>query len=274
VLGSQIYATGVSGTIGKHLRNLVTEIEIDLSSPDKVFHGVKLSDASTIIHLGGIVGETLVQSDKAYASRVNIQGTRNLGEVALKNGCEKFLYVSTSHVYKQRSSCITESDSLEPTSYYSETKIEAERAITETLRESDVQLTILRVFSVLDWEMPPFTLGGAIERIINGDDINISNGDDERDFLTPKTVASIISELTNEKDLPSIINLCSSKATSVLNAATTMLRLAQSNQSHRIFSGHSRIPKIVGDNSLLKSILTEQDFIWNPSPYPVNRCSG
>ena len=264
-----IYATGISGTIGKYLDKNVKGIDIDLSSSASEFEKLKLSERSTIIHLGAIVGESLVQEDKSYASKVNVQGTRNLGEVASKSGCNKFIYVSTSHVYSVKNSPITESDLLEPKTFYAETKLDAEKAIIDTLSQSDVELTILRVFSILDWGMPPFTLGGAVERIINGEEISIANGDDERDFLTPQSIASIILKLVAIKSLPPFMNLCSSKATTVSEAAFQMFKSAQSDHSSRIVPGHSELPRIVGDNSLLKSLLPDEKCEWKLSSYQV-----
>ena len=264
-----IYATGISGTIGKYLDKNVKGIDIDLSSSASEFEKLKLSEGSTIIHLGAIVGESLVQEDKSYASKVNVQGTRNLGEVASKSGCNKFIYVSTSHVYSVKNSPITESDLLEPKTFYAETKLDAEKAIIDTLSQSDVELTILRVFSILDWGMPPFTLGGAVERIINGEEISIANGDDERDFLTPQTIASIILKLVAIKSLPPLMNLCSSKATTVSEAASQMFKSAQSDHSSRIVPGHSELPRIVGDNSFLKSLLPDEKCEWKLSSYQV-----
>jgi nucleoside-diphosphate-sugar epimerase len=168
-----------------------------------------------------------------------------------------------------KNSPITESDLLEPKTFYAETKLDAEKSIIDTLSQSDVELTILRVFSILDWGMPPFTLGGAVERIVNGEDISIANGDDERDFLTPQTIASIILKLVAIKSLPPLMNLCSSKATTVSEAASQMFKSAQSDHSSRIVSGHSELPRIVGDNSLLKSLLPDEKCEWKLSSYQV-----
>ncbi len=266
---NDIYATGISGTIGKYFEKNVKGIDIDLSSSSSEFQQLKLSEGSTIIHLGAVVGETLVQEDKTYAFKVNVQGTRNLGEVASNSGCNKFVYISTSHVYSGKNSPIAESDLLEPKSFYAQTKLEAETAIIDALSQSDVELTILRVFSILDWGMPPFTLGGVVERIIHGENLSISNGDDERDFLTPQTIASIILKLVEINKLPPVINLCSAKPTTVFEAASEMFRLAEADYSSRIIPGHSALPRFVGDNSLLKALLPHEKYEWKLSTYQV-----
>jgi nucleoside-diphosphate-sugar epimerase len=267
MLNTEVFATGISGTIGKHLRNKVKSINIDLSSSASEFQQLDLSMGSTVVHLGAVVGESLVQRNRDYASRVNVGGTKNLGELAIKSGCKKFLYVSTSHVYKGKNSPILETDPLEPKTFYSETKLEAENAIVETLRQSEVELTILRVFSILDWGMPPFTLGGAVERVVKGEDIFIENGDDERDFLTPQTIANLILKLGVMSELPRLVNICSGKATSVFNATSSMFKAAQSDQLSRVVAGRSALPRIVGDNSLLKSLLPKSKCEWELSPY-------
>jgi len=271
---TDIYATGTSGTIGKYLGNTVKSINIDLSASASEFQQLNLTAGSTVVHLGAVVGESLVQENRDYASKVNIGGTKNLGEAALKSGCKKFIYVSTSHVYKGKNSPIIETDLLEPKTFYSETKVGAETAIVETLRQSEVELTILRVFSILDWGMPPFTLGGAVERIVKGEDIFIANGDDERDFLTPKTIANLVLKLAVTSKLPPLMNICSGKVTSVFDAASSMFKSAKSDNLSRIVAGHSALPRIVGDNSLLKSLLPEQKYEWKLSPYHPKPSQG
>jgi hypothetical protein len=48
-----------------------------------------------------------------------------------------------------------------------------------------------------------------------------------------------------------------------------MFKSAQSDHSSRIVPGHSELPRIVGDNSLLKSLLPEEKCEWKLSSYQV-----
>ena len=266
---SQIFATGLSGTVGRHLKGSATAIMVDLSSTSKEFLKINLPKHSTIIHLGAVVGESRVQENKGYATKVNVEGTKNLGEVALRTKCKKFIYVSTSHVYKSKDSAINENDVLEATSYYSESKLAGEEAIAKILEDSEVELTVIRLFSILDWGMPPFTLGGAVERIINGEDLIIPNGDDERDFLTPKTIASTLLKLSDLNNLPPILNLCSGKAFSVLDAVSALFQAAQYTQRNPVNRGHSKNPRILGDSSVLNFLLPKEKFEWKVSQHKL-----
>ena len=266
---SKIYATGLTGTIGKHLLKPTEKIGIDLASPMKDFIELDISPNSTLLHLAAIVGETEVQKDRSKAFDINVNGSRKLAEIAAKRNCAKFIYISTSHVYKRKNSKILESDPLEPMSFYAETKIEAENEITKVLESSAVDFTIIRVFSILDWGMPTFTLGGAIERVLNGEDLLIRNGEDERDFLSPRTIAEVIFELAGMPKLPKIVNLCSSHAKPVFEAAQTMFLQAGQNLASKVVLENSDAPVIVGDNSLIRNLLEIDQLNWTLSQKPM-----
>ncbi len=255
---------GQSGTIGKFISNSCIKLPGDLRTKEQLDNFKNLADNETVfIHLAGIVGNSLVEMDVLSSNRVNVEATIELGEVALKTGVKKFIYVSSSHVYGKSVGLINENFSTNPSSLYARQKLEAEKALLKIFAADPERLLIIRVFSILDFGMPSFTLGGAIENLIaNPETAKLSNADDIRDFLTPKTVAKNL-ELIAESEISGIYNLCSSKGETIADAASKMASSMGIILPKTAFvqNGGGKT-SIVGDNTKLKKSVPNLELIW------------
>lgn len=263
---ASIFATGVSGTIGKHFKNRVFEIHHDLKKPTiPTIPSFKNGDC--ILHAAAVVGPYAVNRDPIISHHINVRGSQMLAEFAKSRGVSRFIYVSTSHVYARSKSCLTETSSTDPINIYAEQKLEAEELISRVFSETPEKLCIVRVFSVLDWDVADFTLGGAIKKLIsNNSDFILNNGDDIRDFLTPRQVADALIAIANNQNLSGIVNLSTGNGLSVKSAAKKMLEVrGYLLPDNRISSGTSEYPYVVGDNSKLKSSLPSLNLVWNPA---------
>jgi UDP-glucuronate 4-epimerase len=224
---------------------------------------------STIIHLAGIVGAANVEARAKEAYLVNVTKTLEFAEKSLEAGISKFVFASTSHVYEQTSDRIAEDYLIGPQNRYAEQKYEAETKLNNLFSNSTVELSIVRIFSVLDWDCKDFTLGGLIRKIAGGDTTSVVyNGDDERDFLTPKTIADSLEKIATKDGMAGIWNLSSGKRLTVRAAALSMLSdVVGETAVNRIVPGQSSSPSVVGDNQKLCNALPGVEFNWAPSMY-------
>lgn len=263
---SSIFATGVSGTIGKHFKNQVFPINHDLRNLElRNIPDIKIGDR--ILHAAAVVGPKIVSEDLTTSRKVNVQASRMLAQFAKDNGISRFIYVSTSHVYARSNSLLTELSPVGPNNVYAEQKLEAEREISLVFRDCPEKLCIVRVFSVLDWDVADFTLGGGIKKLIyDNSNFTLNYGDDIRDFLTPRLIANALVSISNEALLTGIINLSTGTGLTVKNAARIMLEgSGYKLPENRIVSGNSEYPYVVGDNSKLKKALPDLNLKWIPS---------
>ena len=268
---NRMFATGTTGAIGRYLPSNVQLIPIDLKQDLGPSNYFSLPPASTVLHLAGIVGTQRVQNDPVFSHKVNVEGSIQLAYLAQESNVDRFIYVSTSHVYAPTNRIITEYSPVSPSSLYAVQKYEAELAITQIFRDSPSKLCIVRVFSALDWGMPSYTLGGAIEKLSNTkSNYQLKNASDIRDFLTPKLIAQTLLKIAHEKSLTNVVNLSSMVATSIRDAAYKMLN---SNglefPAERVFDGNSEVPFIVGDNSKLISIIPNLKLRWQPTKLTI-----
>lgn len=262
----RILATGTTGTIGSHLGSEVEAIKLDLHS--KLLHNdyPRFRKGDSIIHLAGVVGEEKVRRDVKYAYEVNVAATCRLAKRFHNDSDGKFLYVSSAHVYRNKNERLKEDDLVDPQSLYSKQKYEAENELREIFRKNPNQLLIVRLFSVLDWNLGEATLSGAIGRLINSDvESKLKNGDDIRDFLTPKTISQALLNLVRMNSTIQLVNLCSGIGTSIKEATRRMLDLKNiSIHQVQIASGNSDSPMIVGDPSLIENLLRRK-LEWRPT---------
>ena len=128
------------------------------------------------------------------------------------------------------------------------------------------QLIVARVFSILDWGTPEFTLGGAVLKLLNGEINKINSGLDLRVFLTPQRVASILIEVAKCDHLFGIVNICGSNPISIAEAVGRMLsESGRSDLLDRVVSEKSLNPVIVGSNQKLLNALPHLELSWMPS---------
>jgi nucleoside-diphosphate-sugar epimerase len=258
-----ILANGLTGTIGKNLVGQVSQLEGDLKSNEQVKRLSELDDVGVLIHLAGIVGAKAVDDNPQLAMRVNVDSLAELGEAFFRKKSGKFVYISTSHVYAPSIHKLTEDSQILPQSEYANQKLLGENYLKAIFSNSPERLLIIRVFSVLGWGMPKFTLGGAIEYMMENSSAQISNVDDQRDFLSPKTIASNIYDLAKATDVWGTINLCSGHSRSVSDAVVRMLKARGiSVDKSRLIGGVSSNPIIIGDNSKLLSLGLKLDLEW------------
>ena len=259
-----ILVNGRNGTIGKYISSECLTLTGDLRSNDQLLNFNDLANDKTVfIHLAGVVGNSVVEKDLTSSNRVNVQATEELGEVAFDKKIKKFIYVSSSHVYGNSSQMITEESEPNPSSSYASQKLEGEKKLMEIFSSKPESLLIIRVFSILDFGMPTFTLGGAIENLIaNPEKATIGNSDDIRDFLTPRTVAKDL-ELIAKTDISGIYNLCSGKGETIADATRIM---ASSKRvlipSTAFIHNAENKTSIVGDNSKIKSAVNNLELNW------------
>lgn len=266
MMKTEIFATGTTGTIGKYLRNRVRPIHIELGHDFELPLELLESDNFALIHLGGIVGVQAVSKNVELAHQINVTATRLLAEKCIARGVKKFVYVSTSHVYTPSADVLDENCETHPTTKYAEQKRLAEIEVLEAFKDIPERLVVARVFSILDWGTPEFTLGGAVLKLLQGEITNLNSGLDLRDFLTPQKVASILTEVATCDQLFGIVNICSSIPISIADAVGRMLsESGRSDLIARVISEKSINPVIVGSNQKLLEALPHLELSWMPS---------
>ena len=107
----KILLTGATGLIGatvyRHFapkveivrlgRRAECELQADLSQPETL-ENLSFDGCGTVIHCAGITDED-IKARPAQAFIQSTLGINSLIQTAIKSGVEKFIYISTAHVY-------------------------------------------------------------------------------------------------------------------------------------------------------------------------------
>lgn len=163
-----------------------------------------------VLHACGkahVVPKTEVEKQAFYD--VNYQGTVNLCAALEKVGAPKALiFISTVAVYGcEYGDLITEEHPLEGTSPYAESKIMAEKYLTEWCAKNGVTLGILRP-SLLAGKNAPGNLGAMVNGIKKGFYMNIAGGKVVKSILMAEDIARLV-PLVAEKG--GIYNVCDTR---------------------------------------------------------------
>ena len=255
----------MSGTIGKKLDQDIQPAQLVLGDGKLDDHFDSNQTALTLIHLGGIVGEVKVSRDLAYSKKINVDETLRLAKDVIEDFGGRFIYISSSHVYGSDQSTLSESSPLNPQSNYAIQKMQAEQFLLDHFGGNHPQLVILRVFSVLGWDVADFTLGGAVKRILLGSRESIANSQDVRDFMTPTSIAKSISIIAKNSQISGVFNLCTGIGISVGEAVRSMLVIKNHQElPNQIQLGNSNTPQIIGNNAKLLETGLDLDLKWDP----------
>ena len=169
----KIFITGGTGFIGRHTVELlaqgshkltllvrktsnisflnkqnVTLVEGNLSDKDSILKGME--DCDSAINIAGHY--SFWEPDKKIYSEINIKGTQNVLECALKTGIKKVVHISTAGIYgKPKEEPFTEESSVGPVQYseYFRTKYEGERIAWNLFEKKGLPLVVIYPVCVL-----------------------------------------------------------------------------------------------------------------------------
>lgn len=169
-----------------------------------------LEKYDVVLHACGkahVVPKTEAEKQAFYD--VNYQGTVNLCKALESAGIPKALvFISTVAVYGcEYGDMITEEHPLEGTSPYAESKIMAEKYLTDWCSKNGVVLSILRP-SLLAGKNAPGNLGSMVEGIKKGFYMNIAGGKVIKSILMAEDIARLL-PLLEEKG--GVYNVCDTR---------------------------------------------------------------
>lgn len=252
--------TGGNGVLGSAFvskyQNKIKFIKFrgDITKKIDLINWFKKNNFDFIIHFAALVPTGKVDKNYNYANKVNVEGTKNLANLVLKdkNICW-FFFSSTSHVYKNniKATKLNEKSKLEPYTNYGKTKLKAEKILIKKFKKSKINLCIGRIFSFTSHNQDKsFFVPNIFSKIKNNKNIKLTNLNHFRDFISVNDICSAINLLYNKK-YKGIINICSGKK---INLVTIVLYFAKKFKKKITINNQKKPSYLVGDNNRLKKI--------------------
>ena len=254
-----IFLTGANGTLGSYV---FSDFQIDfrslIASNILGFQSNSLAD-STLIHLAGISNPNIVEANRENSYFVNVTSTLALFERFAKAGGRRFIFASSGHIYGYSGgeNFATEGDPILPKSEYAKQKAQTETMLADLASKYDVELLILRIFSVFGNGMRHNYLAGMIEKSLseNRSFPLIFNSDDVRDFTKPSKVGAYLNKsVTIDMEQIQIVNICSGVARSIREIITDEY---PEFPSPKFKHGNSDMPWLVGNPLQMRRLFHE-----------------
>ncbi|MFB6158486.1 MAG: NAD(P)-dependent oxidoreductase [Candidatus Nanohalobium sp.] len=143
--------TGSKGQVGSSVKEKVDEavgldrynsdIEQDISDQE-VIAKIEEEGPDVIVHCAAITDLDYVENNPKEARRVNVKGTENIVEAA-KNVDAHLIFISTDNVFGGNKGDYTEMDELNPSNIYAETKVKAEKRVSELEKHTIMRTSVV-----------------------------------------------------------------------------------------------------------------------------------
>lgn len=146
-----VWITGTGGLLGNYLFETAAQFapefravalgrgELDLTDFSAVRSRFEMERPAAILHCAAIAHPPACEREPALARRVNVDATRCLAEVA---GEIPFFFCSSDLVFDGRRGNYIETDTPNPLSVYSETKLAAEQVVRANPRHTVLRLSL------------------------------------------------------------------------------------------------------------------------------------
>lgn len=237
----KVAVTGATGLLGtsflKHIAH-AQDLSVTIIGRDSFKSAERLRKqlrgAHMVYHLAGV---NSAKDKKEY--RFNVTSTQSLLQ-AMKSVAPEavFVYASSFAVYHppKRGQVITEKSLLQPRNAYGESKLAAERLITDSSKRYGTAAVILRISNMYGPKRKAtHAIIDHVQNAIKNNKILTMNTDMEatRDFIYVDDVAAVLMRLLERRYMRSgveIFNVCSGEETSI----KSLVRIAQKISGKRL----------------------------------------
>ncbi|CAN2169529.1 GalE UDP-glucose 4-epimerase [Candidatus Nanopelagicaceae bacterium] len=207
-------------------------IKCDIRDYNEIENVIREYKIDGIVHTAALkaVGESMEKPDEYF--QVNLDATKELIEIAKRNGVKKFIFSSTAAVYGSPDSMepCKEDGPKAPISPYGDSKYQAESSVTAFINEPGNHGTSLRFFNVVGTAAPelldnsvenlvPIVLGKLKKGeapVIFGTDYPTTDGTCIRDYVDVRDIARAHLAAANATTaLPPTMNIGTGRGASV-----------------------------------------------------------
>jgi nucleoside-diphosphate-sugar epimerase len=214
-----VFVTGATGFLGSHLLEYLGHRGAAISilargRPDQLAqeiprlnvvrgdlsHAFSISDASTVFHLAAQAHVGHALDDPAQTFETNTAGTITVLEAVRRSpSVEKFVFVSTAHVYgTPRYIPIDEQHPVHAQEPYAASKLAAEAFISAYSSSYGMPMVIARLFNTYGpRQHPDFVVPSIIRQALTHDSLTLGNLTPTRDFTYVDDVVEALLRLAD-----------------------------------------------------------------------------
>ena len=211
----------------EEIRGDVRIHHVDLEDNERLADVVAGIRPDWILHLA-VHGAYSWQTNLNHMVATNIVGTSNLIQACLKTGFEAFVNTGSSSEYGFKDHAPSETEDLEPNSYYAVTKASQTLLCGYLAKNQGVHLHTLRLYSVYGpYEEPGRLIPTLIWRGLNGELPPLANPDVARDYVYVDDAvdAYTLAATRSDREPGSVYNVGTGVQTSLLQVVGVARRV-------------------------------------------------
>lgn len=239
------------------LQDTITLVSGNITDPGSL-HNI-MEDVDIVFHLAAISNVNYAIAHPRETFETNATGTLNLLEEARKNEVEKFVYISSSHVYGiPQYLPMDEKHPIHPHEPYAASKAAAEMLVNIYGLNYGLKTTIIRPFNMYGpGQSEDFIIPSIIGQALKKDMIELGNLSPTRDLLF--ITDAIKGMFTIAEQGEGIYNIGSGNETSIKEVVETIINIIDPAKKYVSIESRKRsnavdIPRMCADVSKLKKL--------------------
>jgi NAD dependent epimerase/dehydratase len=257
------------GTLDWLEPNVLAEVEVTLGElRDVESVAAAIEGSEVVLHLGAQIAIPYSYVNPRDFLEVNVLGTLNVAQAALRHGVQRIVHTSTSEVYGTAQSVpITEAHPLEPQSPYAASKLAADKLMDSYHRSFDLPVCVLRPFNTYG---PRQSARAIIPTIISqalaGSTLRLGSLHPRRDLTyVEDTAAAFVAAATSEDAVGRTIQLGTNHDVSVgdlvdMVAEVLGRELTVETDPARVRPDKSEVERLISGPPLARELLG-----WEPT---------
>lgn len=194
-------------------------VDTDLTDRHKTKELISSYRPEMIIHLAGTTGHNDPTGERCR--RINYDATVNLLDALSDRPVRRVVLIGTAAEYGDQSIPFDESMQPQPMSHYAVSKVKANEYALRVHAESDLPVTVLRVFTAFGYGQPrKMFLSQLITHALLNKQFMMSDGSQKRDFVSIEDVTTaILDSLNAAKASGRVINIGSGRGVPLRDVA-------------------------------------------------------
>lgn len=225
----------------------------DINNYKKIIEKTKKIKIDIIFNFAAQAGVRYAEKNPKSYYHSNVDGFKNFLKFVIYKNPKKFIFASSSSVYGDAKNYpVKETTKLKPKNLYAKTKKFNEEYAKEKLKNEDIQVIGLRLFTIYgEWGRPDMLILKFLKTAEQKKVFKLNyNGDLYRDFTHINFAVRIIKSLIKLKitNKYQIFNICSSKPIKVLNIIKKLRQITKYKNIKNISMNKLEVYKTYGSN--------------------------
>lgn len=210
---------------GRIARSGHSPLFVDIRDTDKVKSHVGTFGIKCIVHLASFPRQKVVQQDPVTASQVMVTGLINLLEAAVTYKVRRFVYISSSMVYGDFDSGVTEDAICQPQGQYGIMKYMGEKLVEDYCKRHGIEYVIIRPSAVYgEWDVEDRVVSKFALAALRNQELVVRGAFEKLDFThVEDTAQGIVGAILSANAVNKIYNITRSDLNTITLADAAKL---------------------------------------------------